>query len=635
MIGHFPIPYDDELLYSACARFADRMNYPTPCSVSFDLTGKRQAAAVIDLPAHLAYFIDALPPLHPLMDERRLIYFNTLFPFYQGFLPLVRQSLLWHRMLSGEATPSLLINNHVPSPPALQFCQKCVQADRQRYGECYWHRTHQLPGIFFCPIHATPLWQSEVLTTPEQKYHREYISAERAIGAMSSTCLQVEPGHTQTLLSIAQNAQWLLNNGYFVGGPEITQQRYHFLLIKRGLATEDRIHGIQQFQPEFQNHFPPGLLTLLHSDLPDTPHNWLAQLVRPDERAQHPLRHLLLLDYFGLSVAEFLRVPVEYLPFGLGPWRCWKPRTNHFGQRTITECKLIRERGNKYTGIFTCPLCGDSVKWHDPDQTPFEQYEASMGTTFGPTWEERLQRLWRNPRVAPDELVIRLEVDIQTLITEAQRLMPGIPPAGAVPRKGRQPIPIEKRRTEMRQKWLKLRRENPYADSTTLNIIGNHTYVWLSKHDRDWLEQNLPPRQNSAHNRTTPWPTYVDWPARDSLLAHKIQVAAQQIRAQPGKPERITRTALQRQVKLLRLSTYALNRLPQTKRALAEETEIPEDIALRRIAWAETEFRRENFCPSRSKFMTKAGVTHHRGVPEIMDAVDAALNRLSRMQHGY
>jgi hypothetical protein len=122
---------------------------------------------------------------------------------------------------------------------------------------------------------------------------------------MPSQPLEVDLAIWKRYSEIAQNAQWLLDHGYYVGGPELTQQRYYFLLVKRGLATEQRITGIKVFQNEFRSHFPAGLLARLHSELPDTRHNWLAQLVRPNWRPQHPLRHLLLLDYFWVPGGIF------------------------------------------------------------------------------------------------------------------------------------------------------------------------------------------------------------------------------------------------------------------------------------------------------------------------------------------
>lgn len=37
------------------------------------------------------------------------------------------------------------------------MCYKCVQNDKNKYGISYWHREHQIPGIFWCSEHHTSL----------------------------------------------------------------------------------------------------------------------------------------------------------------------------------------------------------------------------------------------------------------------------------------------------------------------------------------------------------------------------------------------------------------------------------------------------------------------------------------------
>src|SRR5205085_11862301 len=42
----------------------------------------------------------------------------------------------------------------------LRFCPSCVIEDRDKYGETYWHRLHQISGVEICPRHDIPLEQS-------------------------------------------------------------------------------------------------------------------------------------------------------------------------------------------------------------------------------------------------------------------------------------------------------------------------------------------------------------------------------------------------------------------------------------------------------------------------------------------
>lgn len=38
-----------------------------------------------------------------------------------------------------------------------RFCSKCLKEDRQTHGIAYWHRSHQLAGIYWCHLHGDAL----------------------------------------------------------------------------------------------------------------------------------------------------------------------------------------------------------------------------------------------------------------------------------------------------------------------------------------------------------------------------------------------------------------------------------------------------------------------------------------------
>ena len=61
MITVFPDPYPDELLYSVCARYGDRMCYPSRMSLTAELFGNPNVVATLDLPSHLNRLVSVLP----------------------------------------------------------------------------------------------------------------------------------------------------------------------------------------------------------------------------------------------------------------------------------------------------------------------------------------------------------------------------------------------------------------------------------------------------------------------------------------------------------------------------------------------------------------------------------------------
>ena len=82
MIGHFPAPLPDELLYSVCARYSERVKYRNKEAVMAELFGRRGAAASIDLPSHLAFlqcfarlFASSTPRPHLVVGQPKFLWF--------------------------------------------------------------------------------------------------------------------------------------------------------------------------------------------------------------------------------------------------------------------------------------------------------------------------------------------------------------------------------------------------------------------------------------------------------------------------------------------------------------------------------------------------------------------------------
>jgi hypothetical protein len=157
MIGFFPDPYPDEILYSACARYSRWVKYPNKQSSLIEILGKRGLSAIVDFPSRLNYFVSILPPGNRYSVES-LINKNTLLPFYEPFLPSHRAELVRKEMKDNSKDNQLRSRvattvKQVRMPEYLRFCPICIVEDRKECGETYWHRLHQLPGILVCPVH--------------------------------------------------------------------------------------------------------------------------------------------------------------------------------------------------------------------------------------------------------------------------------------------------------------------------------------------------------------------------------------------------------------------------------------------------------------------------------------------------
>jgi hypothetical protein len=213
MIGFFPDPYPDELLYSACARFADRCNYHNVATAARELFGSANGIVVVSFPSRLGHFVSVLPPGHKYTVDQ-LIDDHTPLPFYSPFTEPGRVRIIRGEMRGRQDNricSRLGINaGRLASPDALSFCPECVKADRDQYGETYWHRVHQLSGVYVCPDHSVFLVPS-LAGCRERESSSAFISAERIVDDMTPRPIDPRNREHNILLKIAKDAKWLLN----------------------------------------------------------------------------------------------------------------------------------------------------------------------------------------------------------------------------------------------------------------------------------------------------------------------------------------------------------------------------------------------------------------------------------------
>ena len=165
MLSFFPTPYPDEILYSILARYHIRSGNTGPKLTLWELFGSNDAISTVDLPYNLAALAKNLSSVSQMSCEE-LLQNHTLYPFYAAFLPQRRAKEVTEVMKSehggaihgkvGVRASSLKTSRY------FRFCPKCIENDQQTYGELYWHRIYQVPGVLVCPQHGEVLQDSLV-----------------------------------------------------------------------------------------------------------------------------------------------------------------------------------------------------------------------------------------------------------------------------------------------------------------------------------------------------------------------------------------------------------------------------------------------------------------------------------------
>ncbi len=161
MITYFPEIYPDELLYSQLARCYVKAGYPAYIYMAEDFFQDKKVRADIE-------FINALTPVAfqivtkemPIED---IVMKHTMFPYYGRFISKERRNKAYQALIGMRGN----YNNLLPKVKScqdrfLRYCPLCAKADRDKFGETYWHRNHQITGISVCPIHRCYFKDSNV-----------------------------------------------------------------------------------------------------------------------------------------------------------------------------------------------------------------------------------------------------------------------------------------------------------------------------------------------------------------------------------------------------------------------------------------------------------------------------------------
>lgn len=591
MIGFFPKPYPDEILYSVLARYHIRSGNRSPKETQKELFNSQNTVATADLPCNLNSLIENLKSFSNHTTEY-LIYEHTLYSFYNVFLPLKRATIVIDSMKAVYGgnihTRTGIMASLVTMLRFFRFCPQCLEEDLQKHGEAYWHRLHQTPGVLVCPVHAMRLDSS---TVPIQGFNRHEYYAASIENCSVTLNQQIYSNETlEKLLLLAKDICWLMNSSLSSREPEWFRRRYMALLIDKGFATPTGRVNQRRLLDNFLFFYGHEMLAALDSMVNfKEEHNWVSSIVRKHRKSFHPVRHLLMIRFLTNSISEFFNTNHEYKPFGEEPWLCLNAAADHYLKPVVTNLVITQCSDTKEpVGTFSCS-CGMVYCRTGPDTTDEDKQRIGKVKAFGQLWEQKLKQLVEIERLGLRETARRLRVDSRTVVRYVTQLQLK---TSWQSRQENHPINLQAvtdsnlratvvdLKIQHRNRWKALQKLYPEASKTTLRQLAKASYAWLYRHDRKWLNQNSPTLK-------VPTPSYnrVDWLERDKQVLAQVQAAVQLLLI-ADKPIRITVSRIAKSIDLLALFEQHLNRMPLTKAYLESVTETVEDFQIRRIQWA-------------------------------------------------
>lgn len=575
MIGFFPDPYPDELLYSACARYTERVKYINKQSVKEEIFGGTVSSSIVDFPTRLQSLLEALADNNYSVEE--FINKNTLLPFFEPFLPESRAQIVRREMAFSDtnniAARLGIRVKQILSPDYLRFCPLCAENDRQVYGETYWHRIHQLTGILVCPKHLCFLENS--LLRWGRKSSASFQTAEEFIVPVEPRHINSENKDHQILLKIAQDAEWLLLQKNLCLGTKVLQQRYFNVLLKQGFAYYNGNLKRRKFIQACDDYFSPELFEMVGRL--SRKDNWLSALTRSEKIRVtfHPIRHLLLMTFLGLTAKEFFTSFVEYEPFVKPPYPCLNKAAEHYLEMRIKQCKVFDnlskddDKKGRPLAVFHCD-CGFIYQRIGPDKSEEDKFTYSLVREYGHVWENKLTELWADLSISNVETGRRLGISQSAVGRHAIRLDLPMNTENTRSLQGhlrhRNPNKsLSQMRDDYRNKWLEVIKNNPDKTRRELMYANISLYLWLKRNDADWYEQHLPVVKKFGKKDEK-----LDWKKIDKKLARKVKKVCDEIMNIETFPVRVSITEIIRRVGNKKWIEKRHLRLSQTSRIIDE-----------------------------------------------------------------
>ncbi|MFB6469511.1 TnsD family transposase [Cytobacillus sp. Hz8] len=582
MVGFFPTPYPNELLYSTLARFHVRSGNISPKATVEELFGSRSVTAVLDLPANIDSLISNLP-IGSNYTAERLIMENTLYPFYSAFLPSERAKIILQSM-KGNSGGSIhnrigVMASTIVENKFIRFCKDCALESLKTYGEIYWKQSHQVPCIIICSKHKTRLYDSKVFVHPYNKHEFIPASVDNCNLSDEYTNLTnieevIEFEFIPKYIQLVDNVEKLLNNRYPNKPPEWFFSQYIERLKLMGLANTNGSVKQKELREQFIEFYGGNLLETVQSPVTDNESCWLSMMVRKPRKTVHPIRHLLMIQFLGITLEELWNEETDYHPFGKAPFPCLNAGADHYLQPVIIEVSVRYDSKIKRpVGTFSCS-CGFVYARSGPDSSEEDRYRVGRVKKLGQIWEAKLKELLQKG-LSLREIARRLKVDVNTVKKYGQKLREDEVELSS---EGQNDVIIKE---GFREEWLDLQEQYPERSKTELRKVNSGLYTWLYRNDREWLNSSSPKKKQipMVNNR-------VDWDKRDEEILEVVKVVVEEILNSNDKPERITISGVGKKIGKLSLLEKHLSKLPRTNEYLLQNTDSVRDFQIRRIKWA-------------------------------------------------
>ncbi len=582
MLTFFTDPYPNELLYSACARYHYYVGNIDYKDTLEELFGKR--SIVPDL--YFGSLLDTLVNhLGNSYSTDILIRANTLFPFYEPFLPEARRREIVEEMKK-EGGSKLYAQLGISAGGICRkhdicYCYACAKEDIEKYGEPYIHREHQLQGVVVCPHHGVYL---QAYTISRRNASRiAFIRLEQDKLVVEYKRIENKKVYEE-LYMLSKLAYRLLQCNRTTVNQQSLLHAYKKVLAQKGLVAINGRVRQQELYKEFVDFYSKQTLEILESNVVlEDEYNWLKVMTRNSKRTVHPIRHLLFINFLGEDLENlFQEAYKEYTPFGKGPWPCLNRSAKHYGEEVIESVTITPDYKTRMpVGTFKCS-CGFIYSRKGPDKTLGDRSRIGRIKAFGDEWDNKLKEVLQQHKWGLRAIAREMSCDPKTILKKDIELglyafMAMNEECNQLEENGKTKVNQQGKCIEdCRLVVLQAIEANKSLARTQLRQLIKKEYIYLYRKDKEWLFEHLP-----MHTRKPIERTNVNWRERDAILLALIKQKCEEL-LRREKPVRITQSLIGKELGITSLLESKLYQLPKVGQYVEEVAETVQTFQLRR-----------------------------------------------------
>ncbi|MDC3191811.1 TnsD family transposase [Pseudoalteromonas elyakovii] len=458
-LSYFPAPVDGETVYSWLTRYHIWSGHNSFRKHSLALFGVNTGQAAAEFPSFLPQLSSQTG-----VDIDWIIEHMVDVSFYKPFLTNEQYSSFINSLRYGKATALQsqlgMVANRITPGKELYFCPKCVEADKAKMGFPFWHVEHQIVGLISCPAHHIQL-------VPLKKV--------RSLAALPPVSHCRDADNDQDGLSILIQEEF--GSGFILEQSKLTQT-YIARLNEFGLVTSCghlRLNLMKEMMSKALDSFSDFGP---YKQLQDSVNKQYPECLFYNSAAKHhPIKHLFFIyvlfgswqKFVGFyRTAKLLDLPAES--------KSVKPNITLSEQdKTLLESGASLRSVSASTGISVSTL-----------KILAQQQSIEVDTRPQKIFKFVERDIWRKLFVGCTctDIAQEFEVSVgavEQILRKHQYLKPL-----------RKKIWFYKDQCEHRARLNSYFKDNPEHTRKQFRAANSAAYMWLYRHDKEWLEANLP-----------------------------------------------------------------------------------------------------------------------------------------------